>query len=529
MEQKRTRRTFDPSFKHHAALRVVEGKEKAAAVAADLGLDIVRLYIWAKDYEKTKATAIANAQSQAAQAAESAPTTQTPVETSSPIESPVAEAPRRPKLQLKKRPPEPTEAAAPTAVTPAAAAPAPVSPAPAVSMPAPAPTFSNEPRVFSPTPEPAVQETRSAPEVKEPAFETPASHSEFSSNNSRRENFQQRDKGNRRNSLFQRTMRGRNASKNEKALHDSFIQSAVDNAVASAQAKKTQENKPQLPKHNPNIYQIPAYDMENELPVDMNADGQEAEEPKWPVPSASQGRSWKVMHALDQRPNYKEESAKFGYVDEFDLPAENLPEVWAILDLMQKNADKHAFEEMVHSKDLNVPPEVLADPRTMVISGPNVPNKPWLRKPRLNPIAEDFFQTTPDYSKSVYETYGGITLRLAKNSTGSPILLVEPSPNGGKDVTIDFSKFDRFVDDFYGDFVRDCKTVMMKQNPKEYPSLNAFIRIPDEPMWNPKLWAGVRTFNWRDGESLSEAWIRYAYDQRRNSRHQKYFYRTDRE
>ena len=36
MEQKRTRRTFDPSFKHHAALRVVEGKEKAAAVAAEL-------------------------------------------------------------------------------------------------------------------------------------------------------------------------------------------------------------------------------------------------------------------------------------------------------------------------------------------------------------------------------------------------------------------------------------------------------------------------------------------------------------
>lgn len=148
MEQKRTRRTFDPSFKHHAALRVVEGKEKAAAVAADLGINIVSLYNWVKDYEKTKATAIANAQSQAAQAAESAPTTQTPVETSSPIESPAAEAPRRPKLQLKKRPPETTEAAAPTAVTPAAAAPAPVSPAPAVSMPALAPTFSNEPRVL---------------------------------------------------------------------------------------------------------------------------------------------------------------------------------------------------------------------------------------------------------------------------------------------------------------------------------------------------------------------------------------------
>ena len=44
MEQKRTRRTFDPSFKHHAAQRVVEGKEKAAAVAADLGINIVSLY-----------------------------------------------------------------------------------------------------------------------------------------------------------------------------------------------------------------------------------------------------------------------------------------------------------------------------------------------------------------------------------------------------------------------------------------------------------------------------------------------------
>ena len=51
MEQKRTRRTFDPSFKHHAALRVVEGKEKAAAVAADLGINIVSLYNWVKDYK----------------------------------------------------------------------------------------------------------------------------------------------------------------------------------------------------------------------------------------------------------------------------------------------------------------------------------------------------------------------------------------------------------------------------------------------------------------------------------------------
>ena len=240
MEQKRTRRTFDPSFKHHAALRVVEGKEKAAAVAADLGINIVSLYNWVKDYEKTKATAIANAQSQATQAAETAPTTQTPVETSSPIESPAAEAPRRPKLQLKKRPSETAEAASP----------APVVPAPAVPTPAPAPAFNNEPRVFSPTPETADQETRRAPEVKEPAFETPASHSEFSSNNSRRENFQQRDKGNRRNSLFQRTMRGRNASKNEKALHDSFIQSAVDNAVAFCSGPKKCAGKPDLSRPN---------------------------------------------------------------------------------------------------------------------------------------------------------------------------------------------------------------------------------------------------------------------------------------
>lgn len=510
MEQKRTRRTFDPSFKHHAAQRVVEGKEKAAAVAADLGINIVSLYNWVKDYEKTKATAIANAVAQTTSAAETASAEQTPAETPSPIETSAAEAPKRPKLQLKKRAPEPTEAS--IAVASASA----VSAAPQA--------FSNEPRVFSPSPEPTIQDARQTSEVTQSAFEAPASYSESSAENGRRDNFQQRDKGNRRNSLYQRTMRGRNISKNEKSAQEQYT-----NNSTPAPIYKPQENRPQPPKHNPNIYQVPVYDTESELRMDTASEGQEHEEPKWPIPSASQGRSWKVMHALDQRPNYKEESAKFGYVDEFDLPAENLPEVWAILDLMQKNADKHAFEEMVHSKDLNVPPEVLADPRTMVVSGPNVPNKPWLRKPRLNPIAEDFFQTTPDYSKSVYETYGGITLRLAKNSTGSPILLVEPSPNGGKDVTIDFSKFDRFVDDFYGNFVRDCKTVMMKQNPKEYPSLNAFIRIPDEPMWNPKLWAGVRTFNWRDGESLSEAWIRYAYDQRRNSRHQKYFYRTDRE
>ena len=59
---------------------------------------------------------------------------------------------------------------------------------------------------------------------------------------------------------------------------------------------------------------------------------------------------------------------------------------------------------------------------------------------------------------------------------------------------------------------------MMKLNPKEYPSLNAFIRIPDEPMWNPKLWAGIRTFNWRDDETLPEAWIRYASSLKRSQK-----------
>ena len=114
MEQKRTRRTFDPSFKHHAAQRVVEGKEKAAAVAADFGINIVSLYNWVKDYEKTKATAIANAEAQTTSAAETASAEQTPAETPSPIETSAAEAPKRPKLQLKKRAPEPTDVFHPT-------------------------------------------------------------------------------------------------------------------------------------------------------------------------------------------------------------------------------------------------------------------------------------------------------------------------------------------------------------------------------------------------------------------------------
>ena len=84
---------------------------------------------------------------------------------------------------------------------------------------------------------------------------------------------------------------------------------------------------------------------------------------------------------------------------------------------------------MVHQKGLNVPDEVLENPRVATMQGPNVPNKPWLRKMRLHPAAEEFFQTTPDYAKAVYETYEGLDIRLDKNSEGTPILSVERTPN----------------------------------------------------------------------------------------------------
>ncbi len=237
-----------------------------------------------------------------------------------------------------------------------------------------------------------------------------------------------------------------------------------------------------------------------------------------PVPLASEGRSWKVCHALDQRPNFKEENETFGYVDEFSVPAENLREVWDILEVMQKNADKRAFSEMAHRRDIVVPAEVLEDPRAVTMVGPNVPNKPWLRKARMNPVAEEFFQNTPVYAKSVYETFNGLVIRLDKDSAGTPILSMQDLPNGNKKITVDFSKFDRFVDDYYGGFVHECKVVMMEINPTEYSSLNSFIRIPNEPLWNPKLWAGVQTFVWRNGESLSKSWIHHAMDQRKKRR-----------
>lgn len=506
MEQKRTRRTFDPLFKLQAAKRVVEDKEKAAAVAADLGINIVSLYSWIKDFEKLKAEAISNYQANKAPENETAVSPE-PTASEPSVKAPETGAPRRPKLQLKKNRPPVTQETEPTGFT------------------------QVETRT---TPETAPKEIRQnsfefhAAESVAPAqsAETEKPISSVSQDDNRRELNNQRDQNGRRFNPYLRQQRtpqknNQNAQPANKPQGQKQ-EFSRNNQTPRPEGQSFQQNR------NPQQVQ-PSYEVEEELSFEAPTEQAEVEESRWPVPSAAQGRSWKVMHALEQRPNYKEESAHYGYVDEFSLPAETLPEVWGILDVMQKKIDKRAFEEMVHEKELNVPPEVLADPRATFVSGPNIPNKPWLRKPRLNPIADDFFQTTPDYAKSVYETYGGITLRLAKNSQGSPILLVVPSPQGGKDVTIDFSKFDRFVDDFYGDFVRDCKTVMMKQNPKEYPSLNAFIRIPDEPMWNPKLWAGIRTFNWKDGESLSEAWIRYARDQRRNNRNQRHFYRSDRE
>ncbi len=39
---------------------------------------------------------------------------------------------------------------------------------------------------------------------------------------------------------------------------------------------------------------------------------EEPPKPKRPVPKASEGRSWRVAHALDQRPNYREENEEHG-------------------------------------------------------------------------------------------------------------------------------------------------------------------------------------------------------------------------
>lgn len=504
METKRTRRTYDPAFKIQAARRVAEQHEKPAVVAADLGINVVSLYQWVKEFEKHKAAA-----TQSSGGAQSSSQTEN-VQTNLPltdVETPKAEKKsihKREKVSVKSA--DPLRADSPRAAldrktSDAAAHSAASAELPSfVSTPAgfETPSFSEDAtqtiRSFEDAPvayneQPAM--TNVAAAMTEAVPETSAAATGASSGTDALEPeipAQESASYNERNGKF------RNRRDRQKDRRRDFSQQNAprQNAIV--------EGEEELPVSAPDVDDIAA---------------------QYPTPSASQGRRWKVMHALDQRPNYKEESQAFGYVDEFDLPAENLTEVWSILDHMQKIADRRAFENMVHSKDLNVPADVLADPRAVSMQGPNIPNKPWLRKMRMNPIAEDFFQTTPDYLKSVYESYGGLTMRLAKNSTGTPILLIEKAPEGGKNITINFAKFDRFVDDFYGDFVRDCKTVMMKMNPKEYPGLNAFIRIPDEPIWNPKLWAGVRTFHWKDDETLAEAWIRYATNLKRNNRNQK--------
>lgn len=135
--------------------------------------------------------------------------------------------------------------------------------------------------------------------------------------------------------------------------------------------------------------------------------------------------------------------------------------------------------------------------------------KPWQKQtPRMDPIAQDFFKTVPDYAKSVYEYVGPLCLRLGPNSVISPVLACEGNEDTGWVMDVDFSKFDRFVDEFYGGFVNECKTILMQKNPKEYHSLNAFIRYPDHPAWNPKLWAGERTVRVAPRESFAHAWLR---------------------
>lgn len=462
METKRTRRTFDPAFKVEAAKRVVIGHEKPAVVAADLGVNVVSLYQWVKELEKHKA---------AMQSKEDP----APVSSVQPAESVNPDIPAE----------KPADPAAKT-----------LSEAPASSPQANA-SVQERPRLRLPRRHEAAAADAPAVQIEtKPAADTPASGAaQTDSQTAQTQNVEAAPSEeyipheSRQTSKFNRSNRKDRQRDNRK-----------DNAQYASQRQQQMNS-----------------DAEDE-PAQSASALQEEADSRWPQPSAEQGRHWKVMHALDQRPNYRTESEAYGYCDEFDLPAQNLSEVWSILDQMQKIADRRAFDNMVHSKELNVPPEVLADPRIMTVQGPNIPNKPWLRKPRLNPIAEDFFQTTPDYLKSVYETYGGLVIRLGKYSRGTPILLIEKAPEGGRNITINFTKFDRFVDDFYGNFVSDCKKIMMKLNPKEYPSLNAFIRIPDEPMWNPKLWAGIRTFNWRDDETLPEAWIRYASSLKRSQK-----------
>lgn len=498
METRRTRRTFSPEFKLAAVRRCIEGHEKPANVAQELDISVVSLYQWIKEFEKDR---LASQQGS--------------------LNSP-APAPEPSMVSQQKEPTKPEGEA----------------------------SDSKEERPSQPLTQ---VETRKLGLPKKTQETTHTNSSALQHQRTNDQNFKQKiqlkTKGNQessgpRQSIAPAVKRFFDFETNEPSVASQKVETptkvapvaSTEKTVAPQASKSTEVRssppntarpQQQAPKHEatkPHEAKERQNDKPNrqtphEEPQETNAQENKQKvvqnQPPRPVPLASQGRSWMVKNALSQRPNYKAEGEAFGYVDEFSVPADNLNEVWAILEQMQKNIDKRAFAEMVHSKGINVPREVLEDPRGATVPGPNVPNKPWLRKPRMHQVAEEFFQTTPEYSRSVYETYGGLTMRLDKNSEGTPIYEIKRNINGGKDITIDFSKFDRFVDDFYGDFVRDCKQVMMEQNPKEYPSLNAFIRIPDEPMWNPKLWAGLRTFNWRDDETLAHAWIRHAQSLRK--------------
>lgn len=479
MEIKRTRRSFSPEFKKQAVQRVLLLKEPAANVASELEIKPETLSKWVRDYEKMVAQDPSYA---------TAPVSKRPVIKLSKKKGPSEESPSAEASGISAVPQTSKDVSEPYA--------APVS----EEVQSPAPLFtqvetkSEENRTFE---APALSSEDTTSITEESASEPRAQNSFVATSET--------------DELTDETGTGEaapRAQQNEKGF-------GLRRQGKSFRNQRPNRNDKNQFKQNSDISQPAVSGAEFTEEHTIVA---EPPAPKRPVPKASEGRSWRVAHALDQRPNYREENEEFGYVDEFSIPAEDLDQVWQILSIMQEKADTRAFSEMVHQKGLNVPDEVLENPRVATMQGPNVPNKPWLRKMRMHPAADEFFQTTPDYAKAVYETYEGLDIRLDKNSEGTPILSVEKKLNGSREITIDFSKFDRFVDDFYGDFVRDCKKVMMDLNPKEYPGLNAFIRIPDEPMWNPKLWAGVRTFTWNEGESLSQAWIRYANSLRRNNR-----------
>lgn len=256
---------------------------------------------------------------------------------------------------------------------------------------------------------------------------------------------------------------------------------------------------------------------QNKAPVDdvdgnfASADQQPEYVPEVPVQKRrATGSRYFVEGALDQFPSYKERNESLGYQDTFQVYAKTLEDIWIILQTIKENTDRKAFAKWVAQQGLNVSDELLANPRQKNLSNDTrQQRKPWQKQtPRMDPIAQDFFKTVPDYAKSVYEYVGPLCLRLGPNSVISPVLACEGNEDTGWVMDVDFSKFDRFVDEFYGGFVNECKTILMQKNPKEYHSLNAFIRYPDHPAWNPKLWAGERTVRVAPRESFAHAWLR---------------------